>query len=240
MNIVKVLVVLMELISTTPRKRIALKYHNYSFDVKSFDAFYEISSDCRQCIYSLVGDNVVPPDKGTEIFIGDLPRDLLEDELFALFSKVGLIYKMRFMLNGFGQTRGFAFLQFCSEEVAHLAVSTLNNHIIRTDKKISVCLSMDNRRLFLGRIPREMTVEKIKSKLQIYVEGIVDVILYQDRCNPIYNRGFAFVEFESHLLAARARTSLTGSLFFDGRLISVNWADPIPDLTYATKNEVGF
>ena len=39
-----------------------------------------------------------PPAKGCEVFVGHLPRDILEDRLLELFSLVGKVYQIRLMM----------------------------------------------------------------------------------------------------------------------------------------------
>lgn len=40
-----------------------------------------------------------PPSKGCEVFVGSLPRDLYEDEIYPLFATIGKIYELRLMLD---------------------------------------------------------------------------------------------------------------------------------------------
>lgn len=40
-----------------------------------------------------------PPPKGCEIFVGHLPRTVFEDELVPLFSRIGMIYQLRLMMD---------------------------------------------------------------------------------------------------------------------------------------------
>ena len=40
-----------------------------------------------------------PPPQGSEVYVGNLPRDIYEDELIPVFSRCGHIYKMRVMLD---------------------------------------------------------------------------------------------------------------------------------------------
>lgn len=39
-----------------------------------------------------------PPPKGSEVFIGKLPKDMYEDNLFPLFNAVGTIYEVTILL----------------------------------------------------------------------------------------------------------------------------------------------
>ena len=47
-----------------------------------------------------------PPSRGSEVFVGKIPRDCFEDELVPIFERVGYIYEMRLMMEYTGQNRG--------------------------------------------------------------------------------------------------------------------------------------
>ena len=47
-----------------------------------------------------------PPPRGSEVFVGKIPRDCFEDELVPIFERVGYIYEMRLMMEYTGQNRG--------------------------------------------------------------------------------------------------------------------------------------
>uniref|UniRef100_A0A493TRW6 APOBEC1 complementation factor n=3 Tax=Neognathae TaxID=8825 RepID=A0A493TRW6_ANAPP len=72
-----------------------------------------------------------PPERGCEIFIGKLPRDLFEDELIPLCEKIGKIYEMRMMMDFNGNNRGYAFVTFSNKQEAKNAIKQLNNYEIR-------------------------------------------------------------------------------------------------------------
>lgn len=58
-------------------------------------------------------------------------------------------------------------------------------------------------------------------------EGVVDVIVYPSASDKTKNRGFAFVEYESHRAAAMARRKLmNGRIDLWGHNIAVDWAEP--------------
>ncbi|RZC36207.1 RRM 1 domain containing protein, partial [Asbolus verrucosus] len=194
------------------------------------DTRYQVIQSNGQRIYSPSSSTGIPaPPKGTEIFIGNLPHDLFEDELIPIFSRRGPIYNVRIMLDFFGRNRGYAFISYFRVEDAHAAVVDFNNYKIRNRTRIAVCISVDNRRLFIGNIPKDRTSEEIKFVLQKYVEGIVAVILYNEPLYPRLNRGFVFVEFQNHRLAAIARRHLApGNLVIWGQAIFVDWAEPLP------------
>ncbi|XP_064001718.1 APOBEC1 complementation factor isoform X1 [Pogoniulus pusillus] len=168
-----------------------------------------------------------PPERGCEIFIGKLPRDLFEDELIPLCEKVGKIYEMRMMMDFNGNNRGYAFVTFSTKQEAKSAIKQLNNYEIRNGRLLGVCASVDNCRLFVGGIPKTKKREEILAEMKKVTEGVVDVIVYPSAADKTKNRGFAFVEYESHRAAAMARRKLLpGRIQLWGHPIAVDWAEP--------------
>lgn len=120
-----------------------------------------------------------PPTKGSEVFVGKIPRDLLEDDLLPVFQQVGPVYEMRLMMDASGCNRGFAFVTFASPSAAARAIEQLNNFEIRPKRFIGVIRSVDNCRLFIGGIPKDKTEEEIHREMCTLTEGVVRVILYR-------------------------------------------------------------
>lgn len=123
--------------------------------------------------------NGSPPKKGSEVFVGKLPRDLMEDSLLPLFQTVGTVYEMRLMMDFNGYNRGYAFVTFSQPSDAIRAIQQLNNYEIRPKRFIGVIKSRDNCRLFVGGIPKDKTEEDIKREMSQLTDGIVNVILYR-------------------------------------------------------------
>jgi hypothetical protein len=107
--------------------------------------------------------NGPPPPKGSEIFVGKIPRTCFEDELVPIFETVGQIYEMRLMMDFSGSNRGFGFVMYFSPEIANIAVKTLNNYEIRVGRRLGVVSSTNNCRLCIGNIPSDKNEEDIKS-----------------------------------------------------------------------------
>ncbi|XP_069373808.1 APOBEC1 complementation factor isoform X4 [Paralichthys olivaceus] len=168
-----------------------------------------------------------PPERGSEIFVGKLPRDLFEDELVPLCEKFGKIYEVRMMMDFNGNNRGYAFVTFSTKQEARTAMKQLNNYEIRNGRLLGVCASVDNCRLFVGGIPKTKKREEILSEMRKVTEGVIDVIVYPSAADKSKNRGFAFVEYESHRAAAMARRKLLpGRIQLWGHAIAVDWAEP--------------
>lgn len=172
-----------------------------------------------------------PPQRGSEVFVGKLPREIFEDELVPTFSTVGKIYEMRLMMDFSGSNRGYAFVTYSNKAEASRAVKELNGYEIRPGRNIGVVKSVDNCRLFVGCIPKTKTKQEIQEELEKKVTGIVDVILYKNCFDRRLNRGFAFVEFVSHRAAAMARRALVpGCVRLWDQEVTVDWAEPEPDI----------
>ncbi|NXN57816.1 RBM46 protein, partial [Rynchops niger] len=161
-----------------------------------------------------------PPPRGCEVFVGKIPRDMYEDELVPVFERAGKIYEFRLMME-------------------FSAIKILNNYEIRPGKFIGVCVSLDNCRLFIGAIPKEKKKEEILNEMKKVTEGVVDVIVYPNATDKTKNRGFAFVEYESHRAAAMARRRLIpGTFQLWGHTIQVDWADPEKEVDEETMQRV--
>lgn len=119
------------------------------------------------------------PPRGSEVFVGKIPRDLKEHDLMPLFESVGSVIAMRLMFNRSGENRGFAFVTFADSAIASKAIKKLNNYEIRPRKHIGVIRSLDNRRLFLGGIPKHKTEKDVSEEMSRLTSGIVRVIMYR-------------------------------------------------------------
>ncbi|MDV3100568.1 RNA recognition motif domain-containing protein [Burkholderia cenocepacia] len=72
------------------------------------------------------------------IFIGNLPSDTGNQELFDIFSEIGDIVDLRVPRYG-TRSKGFAFIEFSSPESAKIAINrTENNPILYKDRKLVI------------------------------------------------------------------------------------------------------
>ncbi|XP_063314615.1 probable RNA-binding protein 46 [Pelobates fuscus] len=180
-----------------------------------------------------------PPPRGCEVFVGKIPRDMCEEDLIPVFEQAGKIYEFRLMMEFSGENRGYAFVMYTNKDEALLAIRMLNNYEIRPGKFIGVCVSLDNCRLFIGAIPKEKKKEDIFDEMRKVTGGVVDVIVYPSATDKTKNRGFAFVEYESHRAAAMARRKLIpGTFQLWGHTIQVDWADPEKEVDEETMQRV--
>lgn len=187
-----------------------------------------------------------PPGTGakkfcSQVFIGKLPRDMYEDELVPLFENYGQIYDLRIMVDPFtGLNKGYAFCTFTTKEGALDAVSSMDKYEVRDGRKLGVCLSQANNRLFVGSIPKSKTKQDILEEFSSKVEELSDVIVYISSEDKTKNRGFAFLEFSTHKDAALARRKLmSGRIKVFGNITpTVDWADPIVEPDEETMSKV--
>ncbi|KAI3376593.1 hypothetical protein L3Q82_016475, partial [Scortum barcoo] len=171
------------------------------------------------------------PPRGCEVFVGKIPRDMYEDELVPLFERAGRIYEFRLMMEFSGENRGYAFVMYTNREAAQRAIQMLDNYEMRPGKFIGVCVSLDNCRLFIGSIPKDKRKDEIMEEMMKVTDGVMDVIVYPSSTDKSRNRGFAFVEYESHKAAAMARRKLIpGTFQLWGHSIQVDWAEPEKDV----------
>lgn len=92
-----------------------------------------------------------------------------------------------------------------------LSIRNFNDSLtvpFRNGRLLGVCASVDNCRLFVGGIPKTKKKEEILAEMKKVTDGVVDVIVYPSAADKSKNRGFAFVEYESHRAAAMARRKL--------------------------------
>jgi len=123
------------------------------------------------------------------------------------------------------------FLTDCSELKNNFRIFKLNDFEIRPGKEMRVNISVANIKLFIGNIPKTKSKEEIKAEFSKVVEGLAEVIIYnqgETENEKVKNRGFCFLEFIDHKSASVAKRKL-GSPRFNrvfNREIAVDWADP--------------
>ncbi|XP_074104275.1 synaptotagmin binding cytoplasmic RNA interacting protein isoform X1 [Cotesia typhae] len=168
------------------------------------------------------------PGNGCEVFCGKIPKDMYEDELIPLFEKCGKIWDLRLMMDPMsGTNRGYAFITFTNRDAAQQAVRELDNYEIKPGKSLKVNISVPNLRLFVGNIPKSKGKEEILDEFGNLTAGLTEVIIYSSPDDKKKNRGFCFLEYESHKSASLAKRRLsTGRIKVWGCDIIVDWADP--------------
>jgi len=172
------------------------------------------------------------PGSGHEVFIGKIPKDLFEDELIPLVEECGKVWDLRLMMDPItGYNRGYAFCTYCDREGAQACVKKLEGFEIKTGKTLKANVSIANQRLFVGNIPKSKTQEEIMEEFSKRTEGLDDVIIYKSAEKETQkNRGFAFLDYDSHKSASTAKRKLqSGRVKVWNCDIIVDWADPVEE-----------
>lgn len=170
-----------------------------------------------------------PPSHGTEIFVGKIPRDCFEDKLMPVFMDAGHVYEMRLLMDYNGMNRGYAYVVYPTKADAETAIAKLDNYPILPGRFLGVCASVDNCRLFVGCIPKKATTEDVYTEMSRLTDGVKSVILYANVHDKTKNRGFAFVQYDSHRAAAIARRKMQRNkhtMWSNNNPLHVDWAEP--------------
>ncbi|GFY58021.1 APOBEC1 complementation factor [Trichonephila inaurata madagascariensis] len=158
-----------------------------------------------------------PPPKESKIFIGKLPKDVYEMELFQLCAQFGKIYEIIFFLDYEGDNLGYAFVTYTNITDASKAIQGIDKFQIRCNQFIGACESVDNCRLFIGGFPKDKNKEEIMKEIGKFTRSISEV-------TPC---GGAIVRYENRQAASMAKRLLLSDRvkLFDHDII-VDWAKP--------------
>ncbi|KAK1324467.1 Polyadenylate-binding protein 5 [Acorus calamus] len=113
--------------------------------------------------------------------------------------KVGEVLEVRLVRERSGRSRGFAFVRFATVEQARRAIKELRT--VKVNGKLcGVMKSNDNVTLHLGNICKSWTKEMLEEKLKsLRLEKIEEVHLMNDPHMKGMNRGYAFLDFRTHM-----------------------------------------
>ncbi|KAH9395875.1 hypothetical protein TYRP_020288 [Tyrophagus putrescentiae] len=116
----------------------------------------------------------------------------------------------------------------------------MNDYEIRPGKALKVKVSTPNVRLFIGNIPKQLNRAEIKEEFSKVVAGLTEVIVYSDPLDRTRNRGFCFLEFDSHKLASQAKRKLlsTRIKLWPNADMLVDWAEPLDEPDVETMSRV--
>lgn len=181
------------------------------------------------------------PGAGHEVFCGKIPNSIFEDTLIPMFERCGTIWDLRLMMDpATGLNKTFCFVMFTSKDGAQKAVKQLDNYEIRPGKRIKVNISIAKVRLFVGNIPKQRNKEEIMAEFSKMSEGLNDVLIYTNPDDPSRkNRGFAFLDYDSHKNASAAKRKMDGGQVAAwGRQFVVSWAEPQEEPDEETMSKV--
>ena len=147
------------------------------------------------------------PANDAEVFIGNLPMDMYEDVLIPVLEAFGTLREVRLKMDpASGLGRGFCFVVYTNGEEARTCVKALKNYQIAPNHKLKVNIQLQNCRIYVGNIPKRMNKDQLIQEFSKFVQGVVDCVVYN---TPEYaNRGFCFLDFDSHKAASDAKRQL--------------------------------
>jgi len=146
-------------------------------------------------------------EKGTEVFVGGLPRSATESTLREIFSSCGEIIDARIMKDQSGHSKGYGFVRFAKRDYANTAKRQKNGIEVQ-GKRLVVELSMDQDTVFFGNLCKEWTLEEFEELIHKAFKDVVSVDLAMasnlgSSNKKNINRGFGFVRFSSHAVLAK-------------------------------------
>ncbi|OWM68609.1 hypothetical protein CDL15_Pgr023574 [Punica granatum] len=196
------------------------------------------------------------PPHGSEVFIGGLPRDVLEEDLRDLCEPIGEVFEVRLIKDkGTGESKGYAFVSFRTQEEAQKAIEELHSKEFK-GKTLRCSLAESKNRLFIGNVPKSLKDDEFRKAIEEVGPGVENIELIkdepenaevaatvffyklQDPQNPSRNRGFAFVLYYNNACADYSRQKMSNANFkLDGNTPTVTWADPksAPDHSAASQ-----
>ncbi|RLM48741.1 hypothetical protein C2845_PMPSC004508 [Panicum miliaceum] len=153
------------------------------------------------------------------VFVKNLETSIDSKSLYDMFSSFGTILSCKVATDpSTGQSKGYGFVQYESEESAQDAINRLNG-MLADDKKIFVGLHMrrQNRKVkftnvYIKNLPSEFTDDDLRQEFAPFGEITSAVVM---RHSDGASKCFGFVNFEKPEYAAKAVQKLNGKSMDD-------------------------
>jgi RNA recognition motif-containing protein len=158
------------------------------------------------------------PDLDTiKMFVGQIPRNMSEQELKQMFEEYGSIYQLNILRDKqTGESKGCCFVTFFTRKSAldaQNALKTLNGMHHPIQMKPADTENRNERKLFIGMISRTCEENDIKIMFSPYGQ-IEDCTVLRDTNGK--SRGCAFVTYHKRQSAVNAIKSMHHSQTMDG------------------------
>ncbi|XP_063696170.1 polyadenylate-binding protein 4-like isoform X2 [Culicoides brevitarsis] len=167
------------------------------------------------------------------VFIKNLDKTIDNKAMYDTFSAFGNILSCKVAQDADGQSKGYGFVHFETEEAANMSIEKVNGMLLN-DKKVFVGR-------FIPRKEREKELgEKAKLFTNVYVKNFGDELTDEklkemfEKYGPITShkvmtkegksRGFGFVAFDDPEAAEKAVEDLNGKELGDGKILYVGRA----------------
>ncbi|KAF0990554.1 hypothetical protein HZS_5967 [Henneguya salminicola] len=146
-----------------------------------------------------------------KIFVGFFRKNLSEAALRDYFSRYGKIENIQVLRDGFGVSRGYAFIAFCDEASADTALANKPHTLLgiqldtkrafpKDSPKFSSGANYHNDKIFIGGLTKNISKRDISEFFENTYSttplfGIEDIIIPIDPSGR--SKGFAFVKFSN-------------------------------------------
>lgn len=169
---------------------------------------------------------------GYQLYCGHIPCDVTERELFEAVKPHANPLEICLMMDAVTQKhRGFAFIKLANENDQKYVMDNINGVEIRPGRQLKLSFYKPNRSLYVANIPKSIGANQLHDEFSKHLNGIAHVVAYRPFSNcriGDQNRGFCFLEFESHDAARKAKRKLEQDpkrIFTNA--VFVDWADPL-------------
>lgn len=169
---------------------------------------------------------------GFQLYCGHIPGDVTERELFQAIKPHVKPIEICLMMDDMAHKhRGFAFIKVANENDQKLVMDNINGYEIRPGRYLKFSIYKPNRSLYVANIPKSIGADQLREDFSKHLHGIANVIVYRPFSNcriGDQNRGFCFLEFQSHELARLAKRKMEQDpkrIFTNA--VFVDWADSL-------------
>ncbi|KAL7619057.1 hypothetical protein Lser_V15G00836 [Lactuca serriola] len=209
------------------RRSLGYGYVNYSnppdaaraIDVLNFTA---VNGKAIRIMYSH-RDPSIRKSGTANIFIKNLDKSIDNKALHDTFSSFGNILSCKIAIDGTGQSKGYGFVQFDTEEAAQTAIDKLNGmlmndkqvyvgHFLRKQERDSSLSRTKFNNVYVKNLSESTTDEDLKQTFGEY-GTITSAVVMRDGDGK--SKCFGFVNFENADDAANAVEALNGKKFDD-------------------------
>lgn len=166
------------------------------------------------------------------IFIKNLDKSIDNKALYDTFSAFGNILSCKVVLDDEGQSKGYGFVHFETQESADMAIDKVNGMLLN-DKKVYVgkFIARKERMKELGHHTRftnvfvknfgdDFTDDQLVETFSLFGKIVSAVVMKDDKGR---GRGFGFVSYDDHEAASKAVEEMNGKMI-NGRPVYVNRA----------------
>ncbi|KAI1305389.1 APOBEC1 complementation factor [Halotydeus destructor] len=187
---------------------------------------YQFNTFPRQRVYGAIETraDIVASDSGCHMVIKHIPQNFLEPQLLDLLDPFGRIYELRIPIDfETGMTKGQAYVTFYFACQLARALKKLNGLEIEPGHFLIAKQITPKTRLFIGNLPKCKRFEDLEKSFGVLTHGLNQVISFSAERRGQNNRGFCFLEYNTHESAVAARKRLTSMKIF-GCDLQVDWA----------------